>query len=110
MATKYLNTPTTVELIHAIDQYGFPYTGADLSATTVTSSIPADVGATLSAFDETGTAELTLTQAGGEGLATVTVANGSVALVLDVQSYVPVLTGFADAGQMPVAPTPAPAA
>lgn len=127
----YLNAVTTTETVQALDQYGNPYLGADLVNTTVATSNPANVGATLGAFDlTTGRATLTLTQAGGEGSSAVTIVNGAVSLALSVLSYVPVLTSFVisappappapvvtptpvapvDPAPTPVSPDPAPAA
>jgi hypothetical protein len=103
----YLNGPITTEIIQALDQYGIAYTGQDLTTTTVGSDTPTNVGAALGGFDLTnGQATLTLTQAGGEGDANVTISCGTVSLVVPVKSYVPVLTGFAMLPTVPAATNP----
>ena len=113
--TTYLSAATTAQVVQALDQYGFPYFGADLANTTVSSSVPADVGVELSAFEPTtGKAVLTLTQAGNPGTSVVTIVNGAVSLALTVVSYVPVLDGFIIVSSLaappPVTINPTPAA
>lgn len=111
-AVTYLNSASTDFVVSAFDQYGFPYSGADLANTTVTTSNPANVGASLSSFTGS-SATMTLAQAGGEGLSNITIANGTVTASLTVESYKPALTSFtiapAPAPVAPAAPTPAPA-
>ena len=108
MPTTYLSAATTAETVQALDQNGFPYVGADLANTTVVSSVPGNVGASLSAFDlTTGLATLTLTQ-GAPGTSVVTISNGAVSLDLNVESYVPVLASFAIVPPAPVVVAPAP--
>lgn len=97
----YLSTSTTDFTVTAVDQYGFPYTGADLSDAGVSTDNPANVGATLTPFVD-GVATLTLTQNGGEGSANVAITDAAIAYSMVVESYVPVLTGFT------VEPTPPP--
>ena len=104
-----LNQASTLFAVTAFDQYGIPYTGVDLSNTTCISDTPANVGVSLSSFTD-GVATLTLTQGGSEGMANVTITDGSVSLEQQVESYVPVLTSFTIAPQAAPAPTPAPAA
>jgi hypothetical protein len=110
----FLNAPTTTETVQALDQFGIAYTGADLANATVATDTPANVGASLGVFSlTTGQATLTLTQAGGEGTANVTIsdvalAGNTVSLVVPVQSYTPVLTNFTIVSSV-TTPSPAPA-
>ena len=105
--TTYLNAASTSFPVQALDQYGHLFLG-DLSSVTVVSDTPANVAASLSSFAD-GEATLTLTQAGGEGTAKVTVTDGTVSSSIDVLSYTPVLTSFDIGAAQTPAPTASPA-
>lgn len=107
-ALVYLGSPSVPFTLSALDQYGFPYTGTDLANTSISSDNTANVTVNLGSFDpNTGEAVVTLTQAGGEGTANITITNGSISLVQPVESYVPALTSFTMVPQNTISSSPA---